>query len=41
VRLTTVGFAPGVVQVSGWLPQWRTELPPKLLEHIITGRRAR
>lgn len=41
VRLATVGFAPGVVQVSGWLPHWRTELPPKLLEHIIAGRRAR
>ena len=36
LQLTAVTFAPGVVQVSGRLPEWRAELPPKLLEDIIT-----
>lgn len=35
LQLTAVTFAPGVVQVSGRLPEWRTELPPKLLEDIV------
>lgn len=30
LQLTAVTFAPGVVHVSGTLPEWRTELPPKL-----------
>jgi hypothetical protein len=36
LQLTAVTFAPGVVQVSGRLPEWRAEMPPKLLEDIIT-----
>ncbi len=36
LQLTGVTFAPGVVQVSGRLSELRTELPPKLLEDIIT-----
>lgn len=39
LQLTDVTFAPGVVQLSGRLPQWRTELPRKLLEDMITQRR--
>lgn len=36
LTLTRVEFAPGVVRVSGTLPQWRTELDRKRLEDIIT-----
>jgi hypothetical protein len=36
LQLTAVTFAPGVVQVSGRLPEWRIEVPPKLLEDMIT-----
>ncbi len=36
LQLTAVDLAPGVVRVSGTLPQWRTELPRKRLEDIIT-----
>ncbi len=35
LQLSAVTFAPGVVQVSGRLPQWHAELPPKLLDDII------
>lgn len=35
LQLTAITFAPGVVQVSGRLPEWRAELPPKLLEDIV------
>lgn len=31
LQLTAITFTPGVVQVAGRLPEWRTELPPKLL----------
>ncbi|PRC58924.1 hypothetical protein C6A85_26035, partial [Mycobacterium sp. ITM-2017-0098] len=41
LQLTALAFAPGIVQVSGRLPQLRIELPPKLLEDIITQRRVR
>ncbi len=36
LQLTAVAFAPGVVRLSGTLPQWRAELPRKRLEDIIT-----
>jgi hypothetical protein len=41
LQLTDVTFAPGVVRVSGRLPEVRIDLPPKLLEDIITQRRVR
>jgi hypothetical protein len=36
LQLTAVAFGPGVVRLSGTLPQWRAELPRKRLEDIIT-----
>jgi len=36
LQLTGVTFDPGVVRLSGTLPQWRAELPRKRLEDIIT-----
>jgi hypothetical protein len=36
LQLTGVAFTPGVVQLTGTLPEWRTELPRKQLEDIIT-----
>jgi hypothetical protein len=35
LRLTGVSFAPGVVCLSGTLPEWRMDLPRKRLEDII------
>ncbi|AFM17489.1 hypothetical protein Mycch_2728 [Mycolicibacterium chubuense NBB4] len=37
LQLTGVDFGPGVVQVSGTLPEWRSELPRKQLEDIISA----
>lgn len=36
LQLTGIAFAPGVVRLTGTLPEWRTELPRKRLENIIT-----
>lgn len=36
LQLTGIAFAPGVVRLSGTLPEWRTELPRKSLEDMIT-----
>lgn len=36
LQLTGVEFTPGVVRLTGTLPEWRTELPRKRLEDIIT-----
>lgn len=36
LQLTSVTLGPGVVAVSGRLPQWRIELPPKLLEDMVS-----
>lgn len=36
LALTGVAFSPGVVQLTGTLPEWRTELPRKRLEDMIT-----
>lgn len=36
LQLTGIAFAPGVVQVSGTVPQFRAELPRKRLEDIIS-----
>jgi hypothetical protein len=36
LRLTGVEFEPGVVRLRGTVPQWRTELPRKRLEDIVT-----
>jgi hypothetical protein len=35
LRLTGVTFAPGCVSLAGTVPEWRMELPRKLLEDII------
>ncbi|MGE2691523.1 hypothetical protein [Mycolicibacterium pulveris] len=35
LRLTGIAFGPDVVRVSGMLPQWRIEIPPKRLEDVI------
>ena len=35
LHLTAIAFAPGVVRLSGTLPEWRTDLPRKRLEDII------
>jgi hypothetical protein len=35
LMLTSVSFAPGVVCVSGMLPEWRMDVPRKRLEDII------
>lgn len=36
LQLTGVAFAPGIVRLTGTLPEWRTELPRKRLEDVIT-----
>ena len=36
LRLTGIAFTPGVVQLTGTLPEWRMYLPRKRLEDIIT-----
>lgn len=36
LALTGITFGPGVVRLTGTLPQWRTELPRKRLEDIVT-----
>jgi hypothetical protein len=33
--LTSISFAPGVVRLSGTLPEWRVDIPRKRLEDII------
>ena len=33
--LTSISFAPGVVRLSGMLPEWRMDVPRKRLEDII------
>ncbi|HEX2286121.1 MAG TPA: hypothetical protein VHI10_15055 [Mycobacterium sp.] len=35
LQLTDIAFAPDVVCVSGWVPEWRMEMPRKRLEDII------
>lgn len=35
LQLTAISFAPGVVQVSGRMPEWRVGLTPKVLEDIV------
>ncbi|GJF09260.1 hypothetical protein NGTWS0302_37920 [Mycolicibacterium cyprinidarum] len=36
LQLTGVDFTPGVVRLTGTMPEWRTTLPRKRLEDIIT-----
>lgn len=36
LQLTGVQFTPGVMRLTGTLPEWRTELPRKRVEDIIT-----
>jgi hypothetical protein len=36
LQLSRVDFTPGVVRLTGTLPEWRTELPRKRLEDIVT-----
>lgn len=36
LKLTGITFTPGAVRLTGTMPQWRTELPRKRLEDIIT-----
>jgi hypothetical protein len=36
LALTAITFAPDMVYVSGTLPEWRMDLPRKLLEDIIS-----
>jgi len=35
LTLTSISFAPGVVRLSGTLPEWRIDVPRKRLEDII------
>jgi hypothetical protein len=35
LRLTSVDFAPGVVRLTGTLPQWRVDVPHTRLESIV------
>jgi hypothetical protein len=35
LQLSGIGFAPGVVCLSGTLPEWRMEMPRKRLESIL------
>ncbi|MCV7222255.1 hypothetical protein [Mycolicibacterium elephantis] len=35
LRLTGIAFAPDVVRLSGILPEWRMDVPPRRLEDII------
>lgn len=35
LRLTGISFAPDVVSLSGILPEWRMDVPPRRLEDII------
>ncbi|MBX7435301.1 hypothetical protein JDV09_24835 [Mycobacterium sp. Y57] len=35
LRLTGIDLSPGVLQLSGTLPEWRTDLPRKRLEDLV------
>ena len=35
LTLTAISFAPGVVRLSGTLPEWRIDIPRKRLEDIL------
>ncbi|TFV57360.1 hypothetical protein E4P42_15795 [Mycobacterium sp. PS03-16] len=35
IRLTGVSFAPGVIRLTGTLPQWQLDVPRARLEHLV------
>jgi hypothetical protein len=37
LQLTGVTFAPGCVRLTGIVPEWRMDLPRKMLEDIISA----